>query len=234
MTVSLRRREQLLRPQCPAVLRLAGDLVFLDQILGMPARVRVRESVVQSVAQHTVIEHPIAHAVTPSASRHEIRRLVHVLHAPRHRDIDIAEGDFLRSRDDRLRTRAADPIDGERWSGDREPGVDASLAGGVHLGASLDDVAHDYRFHIIGANVRARDRSDDCYRPKSGSRNVLERASKGADRRPNWLRENNRTLRCHGKPPESKVNLALSFMKAKDTRTYDSRNTAKGINRRTP
>src|SRR5215471_2347162 len=206
MTISLRRGEQPLRSQRPAVLRLAGDLVFLDQILGMPARVRVRESVVQSVAQHTVIEHPIAHAVAPTAARYEIRRLVHVLHAPRHRDIDIAEGDLLGSGDDGLRSRAADPIDGECWSNDREPGVDGSLPGGIHLGASLDDVAHDDRFHIIGANVRARDRSGDCYRPKSGSRNVLERASKGADRRPDRLRENNRTLRCHGKPPESKVN----------------------------
>src|SRR5262245_32020518 len=46
MTIGLRRGELLLRSQCPAVLRLAGDLIFLDQILGMPARVRVRESVV--------------------------------------------------------------------------------------------------------------------------------------------------------------------------------------------
>src|SRR4029434_436500 len=260
--------------------------------------------------------HAIAHAVAPTASRYEIRRLIHVLHAPRHRDIDVAEGDLLRSGDDGLRSRAADPIDGESWGDDREPGVDGSLAGGIHLGAGLDDVAHDDRFHIIGANVRARDRSGDCYRTESGSRNVLERASKGADGRPNRLRENERPLRCHGKPPESKVksrrcmpptgspviqrdslearNLAepaerrirgelllevctddarrmqpfgldaagcdrvhadiaracsaastrvtvssapfcaLSFMKAKDTRTYDSRNSAKGINRRTP
>src|SRR5215471_5444849 len=206
MTISLRRGEQPLRSQRPAVLRLAGDLVFLDKILGMPARVRIRESVVQSVAQHTVIEHPIAHAVAPTASRYEIRRLIHVLHAPRHRDIDIAAGDFLRRGDDGLRYRAADSIDGECWGGDRGPGVDGSLAGGIHLGASLDDVAHDDRFHIGGANVRARDRSGDCYRPKSGSRNVLERASKGADRRPNRLRENNRTPRCHCKPPKSKVN----------------------------
>src|SRR5215470_17372171 len=173
MTVSLRHGEQPLRSQCPAVLRLAGDLVFLDQILGMPARVRVRECVVQSVAQRTVIKHPISHAVAPTASRYEIRRLVHVLHAPRHRDIDVAEGDLLRSGDDGLRSRAADPIDGESWGGDREPGVNGSLAGGIHLGASLDDVAHYNRFHIIGANIRSRDRSGDSYRTESGSRNVL-------------------------------------------------------------
>src|SRR5262245_62265140 len=163
----------------------------------MPARVRVRESVVQSVAQHTVIEHAITHAVAPTASRNEIRRLVHVLHASRHRDIDIAEGDLLRSGDDGLRSRAADPINGECWSGDRKPGVDASLSGGIHLGASLDDVAHDNRFHIIGANVRARDRSGDCYRTKSRSRNVLERASKGADRRPNRLGEDRKSTRLN-------------------------------------
>src|SRR4029453_2120034 len=138
MTISLRRSELLLRSQCPTVLPLAGDLVFFDQIIGMPARVRVRESVVQSVAQHTIIENPIAHAVAPTASRYEIRRLVHVLHASRHRNIDIAEGDFLCSGEDALRPRATDPIDGECWGGDREPGVDGSLTGGIHLGASLD------------------------------------------------------------------------------------------------
>src|SRR5215831_7245938 len=51
--------------------------------------------------------------------------------------------------------------------------VIGSLAGGIHLGASLDDVAHYNRFHIIGANIRSRDRSGDCYRTESGSRNVL-------------------------------------------------------------
>jgi len=44
MTVGLRGGEALLRSQGPAVLRLAGDLVFLDQILSMPAGMRVEKA----------------------------------------------------------------------------------------------------------------------------------------------------------------------------------------------
>src|SRR5215472_11745439 len=171
----------------------------------MPAGMRVRESIVQSVTQHAVIERAISHAVAPATSREEIRRLIHVLHAACHSNVNVPKGNLLRSGDDGLRARAADAIDGERWSADREPGVDGSLPCGIHLVASLDYVAHDNRFHLIGAKFRPRDRGADGHRTESRSRNVLERASKGADRRSNRLCENNGTLRIHGKPPESKV-----------------------------
>ena len=69
MTGRLRRGEALLRAQRPAVLRLARDLVFLDQVLGVPAGVRVGEGVVQAVAQHAVIELAVAHAVAPATAR---------------------------------------------------------------------------------------------------------------------------------------------------------------------
>src|SRR5262249_34086262 len=102
--VGLRGGEALLRSQSPTGPRPARDLVFLDQILGLPAGVRVRESVVQSVAQHAVIERAIAHAVAPATAGDEIRRLVHVLHAARDRDVDVVEGDLLRRRDNGLRS----------------------------------------------------------------------------------------------------------------------------------
>src|SRR5262249_17921227 len=160
----------------------------------MPPGMRVRESIVQSVTQHAVIERAIAHAVAPATSREEIRRLIHVLHTACHRDVDVPEGNLLRSGDDSLRARAADPIDSEPWNADRKPGVNRSLPRGIHLVASLDDVTHDNRLHLIGAKFRPRDCRANHHRTESRSRNILERASKGADRRPNRLCENNGTL----------------------------------------
>jgi len=54
ITIGLRGGEALLRSQGPAVLRLAGDLVFLDQILGMPAGMRVRETRRSSHSRNTL------------------------------------------------------------------------------------------------------------------------------------------------------------------------------------
>jgi hypothetical protein len=63
--------------------------------------------------------------------------------------------------------------------------------------------------YLLGAKLRARDCGANRHRTESGSGYILERASKGADRRPNRLRENNRTLRCHGRSPWSNVDVAL-------------------------
>src|SRR5215510_7669480 len=65
------------------------------------------------------------------------------------------------------------------------------VPGRIHLGACLHDIAHDHGFHVLGANSRARDRGADRHRAETGSRNVLERAAKGADRGANRLCENN-------------------------------------------
>ena len=117
---------------------------------------RVGERIVQSVAQDAVIELAVAHAVAPATARDEIRRLVHVLHAARHRDIDISQGNLLGGRNNGLCPRAADAIDRKRRRRDRQPGMDSRLPGGIHLGAGLDDIAHDDGFHLVGAKLRAR------------------------------------------------------------------------------
>src|SRR5262249_658566 len=66
--VGLRGGKALLRSQGPTVLRLARDLVFLDQVLGVPAGMRARESFVQPVAHPAVRERAIAHAVAPATA----------------------------------------------------------------------------------------------------------------------------------------------------------------------
>src|SRR5262249_60036448 len=111
MTGCLGTSEALLRTECPAILGIAGHLIFLDQVFGVPARMRIGERVVQTVAQYAVIKLAVTHAIAPARSRNEIGRKIHVLHAAGDGNVDIAECDLLRRRYDRLRARAADAID---------------------------------------------------------------------------------------------------------------------------
>jgi hypothetical protein len=65
-----------------------------------------------------------------------------------------------------------------------------SLAGRIHLGAGLNEIAHHDGFHLIWANAGARDRGADRGRPETGRWYVLEtaaeRADRGADRLGNY------------------------------------------------
>src|SRR5438132_1381638 len=84
ITARLRASETLLRAQCPLVLCFARDLKLLRQILGVPAGMLIGKGVVETVAQHAVVEVPVAHAIAPTATCDQVRRLIHVLHAARH------------------------------------------------------------------------------------------------------------------------------------------------------
>src|SRR3981189_1183768 len=99
----------------------------------MPARMLVREGVVEPVAQHAVVELPVAHAVTPAAARDQVRRQIHVLHSARNRDIDGPGHDLVRRRYDRLGARAAHAVHRHGRNRDRQAGAGSRLAGGVYF-----------------------------------------------------------------------------------------------------
>ena len=126
MARALRAREALLRAQRPLVLRLARDLIFLDQVLGMPARMFAGESVVQPVAKHAVVKLPVAQAIAPAAAADEIGRLIHALHAAGDGGIGVAEQDLLRRGHDRLRARAADAVHRHGRDRHRQAGLNAA------------------------------------------------------------------------------------------------------------
>jgi hypothetical protein len=92
----LGRGEALLRAQCPTVLRVAADLKFADQILGVPARRLIRERVIEAVTQHAVVELAVAHAVAPAAARNQVRRQIHILHASGHGGLGSTQEDLMR------------------------------------------------------------------------------------------------------------------------------------------
>ena len=99
--------------------------------------------------KHAVVELAVAQAIAPAAACNKVRRLIHVLHAARDGGIHITEQDFLRGRDDGLRARAADAIDGQCRNRHRQPRVNGGLTGGIHFVAGLDDIAHDDSFHLV-------------------------------------------------------------------------------------
>ena len=73
-----------------------------NQVLGVPAGVFARESVVQAVAQHAVVNLGRAHPVSPAAAVHEVRRPIHVLHAPGDGYVNFAGDNLLRGCNDGL------------------------------------------------------------------------------------------------------------------------------------
>ena len=133
MAGGLRRGKTLLRAQRPAILRLAGDLIFLDQVLGMPAGMHVGECVIEAVAQHAVVELAVAHAVAPTGAAMRYGAWSMLSMPPAAATVDIAEQNILRGRDDGLRPRATDPVDGQGRRGHRQSGMDARLTRRIHF-----------------------------------------------------------------------------------------------------
>ena len=178
----LRGGEALLRPRREAILIVARELRPRHEVLGVPAGMLAREGVVQPVGQHAVEDLRRAHAVAPPAAAHEIGRPVHVLHPAGDRRVDLARGDLLGGRDDRLRAGAADPVDRHRRHGHREAAADRRLAAWVHPVAGLDDIAHHHRADGRRIEARAAQRLAHHRRAELGGGGVLERAVEGADR----------------------------------------------------
>ena len=54
-----------------------------------------RKRVIESVAQHAVVDLGIAHALAPAPAGKEVGRLIHVLHATADGDVGVAEPDLL-------------------------------------------------------------------------------------------------------------------------------------------
>jgi hypothetical protein len=139
------------------------------------------KGVVQPVVEHGVKDLLMAHAVAPAAAGHEIRGLVHVLHAAGEAHPGETELDLLGRRDDGLGTRAANAVDRHRWHLDGDPAADCRLTGRVHLVAGLDDVAHDDRPEFGRVELRAFQDCPDRGGPELGRGRALQAAAIGAD-----------------------------------------------------
>src|SRR2546423_9201338 len=73
--------------------------------------------------------------------------------------------------------------------------MDRGLARRVHLGAGLNDIAHDDGPHLLGIEPSAGDGGFDDDRAEIGRRNLFQAAAKGTDRGSHWRDNNDRVLR---------------------------------------
>ncbi len=64
-----------------------------DKILAVPARMLARESIVQPVKQHAVLDLRVTHAVAPTAAVQYVGSTIHIFHTARDGDLHIAEQD---------------------------------------------------------------------------------------------------------------------------------------------
>ena len=101
--------------------------------------------------------------------------------------------DLLRGGHDRLRARAADPVHGHGGNRHRQAGINRRLAGGIHLGPGLNDIAHGRGLDLVGLEPGAFDRGADGDGAEIRRRHVLQRPAEGADRRADGFSEDNRT-----------------------------------------
>ncbi len=180
---SLSCRKALLRAFGPAILLFAGDLVGTCEVFGVPPGMLTGEGIIETIHQHRIEYFRITHAIAPAPGTHEIRGTVHVLHAAGDRAIDQAEHHLLRGARNRLRSRAANPVDRHCRNLDRDAAIDGRLPGRVHFVASLDHVAHDNRVDITGAEFRALKRRADYRGTEIYRRHIFQRAAIGADGR---------------------------------------------------
>jgi hypothetical protein len=125
------------------VLHLPRDAVALGHVLRRYAHVDVGHRAPESVFDHGIDQHPVAHAISATGLRNEIRGEAHALHAAGHDHLGIAQSHGLRGQVHRFQTGPADLVDGQRRGLGRQSGEQRGLTGGVLPESRLQHVAHD-------------------------------------------------------------------------------------------
>ena len=73
------------------------------------------------------------------------------------------------------------------------PALNRRLAGGIHLGPGLNDIAHGRGLDLVGLEPGALDGGADGDGAEIRRRHVLQSPAEGADRRADGFSEDNRT-----------------------------------------
>jgi hypothetical protein len=113
-----------------------------------------------------------------------VRRLGHVLGAADQHDLGVTEDDLLGAADHRLEARAAQAIDGERRHRDRHSRAQADVSRVVDgVRRRLLHVAENHVVHVLGSDLRLRQRRLRRLDGEVGGGEVLERAAESAESR---------------------------------------------------
>ena len=170
----------LLAPRGELILHLAGDAVFLGNVLSGDAHVIIVERIPKAVLDHDVNKLAIVHSVAKARLGHRIGRSAHVLHAANDHHVRFACLNHRSSHVDDLQAGTAYVVDGECGNLHRNAGFHGRLAGRTLAEAGLQDVAHQHFIHILGLNARAADGflDHDCAKLNSGR--IRQRTAKFA------------------------------------------------------
>src|SRR5437879_1230209 len=117
------------------------ELVPLRQVLRRLGHREAALRILEGFPQQ-ILERRRAEPQAPTGAPHHVRRLAHRLRPPREHGARFAEQDQLCRLSDRLEPGAAQPVHSDGRHFDREPGVEADVAGEVdRVGGGLERVA---------------------------------------------------------------------------------------------
>ena len=171
----------LLAFQRKAVLRIAADVMFSGDIFSRDTHVAGAEGAVQR-AQHHVQSADVTHLGAPALIGHDIGRPAHAFGATRQRELCITQHQRLHSRNDGLRTRAAQTVHvhGGRRVG--HTGLHRSDPAEIHVARfGVDDMAEHDVTDLCAFHARPLQRSlgDRC--AKINGRGCRERSAECSD-----------------------------------------------------
>ncbi len=125
------------------VLRLTTNGVLRCDEFSSCTHVALFEGAPQAVGHHRVEQFLVPHPKPITGSAKKVGGVTHRLHAARHRNLDITNGDTLRCQHDGLETRTAHLVDGERGDMVAEPAAESRLPRRRLTETGPDDIAHD-------------------------------------------------------------------------------------------
>src|SRR5207237_6903043 len=125
-----------------------------------------------------VLELLLAERQTPARAADLVRRHRHVLGAAGEDELRLAELDLLRSEEDRLQARAAEPIHGQRGRFLWYARLQADMARKIHgVAGRLEDVAEDDLIDLLRIDLGFLERALRRDDPEVGCRGVAQGAA---------------------------------------------------------
>ena len=174
----------LVRRGREGVLLLAGELgVRAVVVLGQRTHRLLGGLVEEGVVGHRVDERGVAVLEALARLRQQVRRVRHRLHAARHDDLGLTGVDQQVGLRDRVQTREAHLVDGDRRHPERQAAGDAGAAGGVLPGAGQDDLAHDQVVDLVARHPGLLQRPLDGHAAQVGRGQGLQATEQTPDRR---------------------------------------------------
>ena len=137
-------RARCCEPRGDLVDLVAVELVALREVVGRLAHREAAVAVAEALPERVLKLRLRGEAQAPARAPHDMRGLAHRLGPAGEHQLGAAEHDLLCALRDRLEAGAAEAVHGQRGRLDRQPRLEADVAGEVdRVGGGLLDVAED-------------------------------------------------------------------------------------------